>query len=438
MPERPNILLVHTHDTGRHLGCYGQKVATPNFDRLAGEGALFRQAFCVSPGCSPSRAGLLTGEYPHNNGMMGLCHRGFKLIEPKRHLSHLLRNAGYRTQLIGFQHEINGGDIGQLGYDHVLADRTVERDSRLRANHAVKWLEGNATQPFFLNVGFTETHREFGPLDPFEDERYTAPPAWLPDLPAMRKDTAELNSAVRRVDEGLGKILDALERLKLAGNTLVIFTTDHGIAFPRAKATLFDPGIGVALIIRGPGGFSGGQVHDALVSQLDLLPTICTLAGIETPVYAQGTPLLPLVQGKADRLHDHIVAEITHHASYDPARCVRTERHKYVRFFEDYPKMVLPNVDNGYAKYALTDAGLPQGARPREYLFDLVADPLEFENLAASPEHAQTKAALSAKLDAWMEATDDPIRHGPVPVPEGGRTTPVGAYSPNGDPRPRP
>ncbi len=434
MSDRPNILLIHTHDTGRHLGCYGVNVDTPHINRIAQEGALFRQTYCVSPSCSASRSGLMTSLAPHNNGMLGLNHRGFSLNDPKQHLSHLLRNGGYRTQLIGLQHEIPYADIDQLGYDGVVGNKEIPRLSQARAKIAVEWLSQAPQQPFFLNVGFTETHRPHSEVEAPEDPRYTAPLPWLPDDPKVRKDVAELQSSVRHVDEGVGLLLEQLDQQGLAENTLVIYTTDHGVAFPRAKATLFDAGIGVALTMRGPGGFRGGQVHDALVSQLDLLPTFLEVAQIPVPEYAQGVSLTPLVRGEKEEVRHEIFSEVTYHAAYDPMRCIRTRRHKYIRFFEDHPRFVLPNIDNGYSKELLVDdCKLPVGKRAPEMLYDLASDPQEFENLADSEHHQEVKAELSSRLQKWMEDTDDPLLKGKVPLPEGAITTPIDAYNPAGD-----
>jgi N-sulfoglucosamine sulfohydrolase len=428
---KPNLILIHTHDTGRYLGCYGAPVPTPNFVRFAKEGVLFRQAFCASPNCSPSRVSLLTGLMPHNHGMIGLCHRGFRMSDPKKHLSHLLRNEGYHTQLIGYQHEVMKGEENVLGYDHVIPESDLKhmRHSAKRAKLAVDWLQQKPREPFFLNVGFVETHRPFGALEAPEDERYVGPMPWLPDAPGVRKDVAELNTVVRHVDEALGLILDAVDRLGYANNTLVIFTTDHGVPFPRAKATLFDVGIGVSLLMRGPGGFTGGKVVDSLVSHLDVIPTFFEMAQMTPPNYLEGKSLLPIMSGQKNDIHEELFAELSYHGAYDPARSVRTSRYKYIRFFEDRPRLMFANTDAGSAKEYLAEQGLPIGERPRELLFDLVADPQEVENVAEWPEHRGVKEELSAKLDQWMVETNDPLRSGKMPAPESIKLTPHHWYS---------
>src|SRR5215212_6161613 len=153
----PNIVLVHSHDTGRYVQPYGHPVPTPNIQRLADQGVLFRQAFCAAPVCSGSRAALLTGEYSHQNGMLGLAHRGHALNDHTHHLVHTLRDAGYWTGLVGEQHVAE--DPGIIGYDHVTDIDTNHVENVAPA--AIDLLTDPPREPFFLSVGFFETHREF-------------------------------------------------------------------------------------------------------------------------------------------------------------------------------------------------------------------------------------------------------------------------------------
>src|SRR4029079_1931999 len=142
------------------------------------------------------------------------------------------------------------------------------------------------------------------------------PPVNLPDTPETRRDMAAFKASARSLDQGVGAVLEVLEETGLAENTLVFLTTDHGLAFPGAKATLYDRGLGVMLIMRGPGGFSGGKVFDAMVTHLDVYPTLCDLAGVDRPPWLQGTSLLPLLDDPASDLHEEIFAGATWHAAY--------------------------------------------------------------------------------------------------------------------------
>ncbi|HET9154075.1 MAG TPA: sulfatase/phosphatase domain-containing protein, partial [Solirubrobacterales bacterium] len=195
-------------------------------------------------------------------------------------------------------------------------------------------------------------------------------------------------------------------------------TTDHGLAFPGAKATLFDRGIGVLMIVRGP-GFTGGKVIDAAVSHLDVYPTLCELAGATEPDWLQGRSLMPLVRGEVDRLHDAIFAETTYHAAYQPHRAVRTDRWKYIRKFDEYPHPVLANCDDSETKDLLVRAGWGKQIVPAEQLYDLVLDPQEGHNLVGEPANAEVLAEMRERLDRWMRDTDDPLLEGPIEPPPG-------------------
>lgn len=428
MATRPNILYLHSHDTGRYVQPYGHAVSTPHLQRLAEEGVLFRRAFCAAPTCSPSRAALLTGQCAHSSGMLGLAHLGFALHDARQHLLHTLRDAaGYQAVLVGIQHlERQSGDEVRdgtaLGYDRVIPR------GEDNAAQAAEFLRGApADQPFFLDVGFFETHRYgkqggvFNPAGRQGDGRSCLPPAPLPDAPQVRQDVADYRVAAARLDAKVGVILDALDETGLAANTLVVCTTDHGPPFPGMKCNLTDHGIGVMLLVRGPGGFTGGRAIDALVSHVDVFPTVCDLLAIPPPAWLQGRSLLPLVRGEVDEVNEAVFAEVSYHAAYEPQRAVRTRRWKYIRRFGDRRRPVLANCDGGPSK----DLWLAHGWRERpvdeEQLHDLVFDPHEADNRAADPALAPVLAELRGRLAGWMEATADPLLRGPVPPPPGAR-----------------
>jgi N-sulfoglucosamine sulfohydrolase len=430
--DRPNILYLHSHDTGRYVQPYGHAVCTPNLQRLAEQGMLFRKAFCAAPTCSASRAALLTGMCPHSAGMTGLAHRGFSLNDYSRHIVQVLRKAGYWTELVGTQHEAK--DKASIGYDH--AADLPDRCTSTIAAAAGEFLAKGPRQPFFLSVGFDETHRAFPPPAPAEDPRYCLPPAPLPDTPQTRRDMAAFKTSARSLDQGMGAVLAALEARGLADRTLVICTTDHGIAFPGMKCNLTDHGIGVMLIIRGPGGFAGGQACDAMVSHVDLFPTICELAGIERPAWLQGRSILPLVRGEAREINEAIFAEVTYHAAYEPMRAVRTARWKYIRRFGGRKSPVLPNCDDGPSKDVWLDAGWRDRPVEEECLYDLVFDPNETQNLAGASRSAPALEEMRGRLRRWMEATDDPLLKGPAPAPAGAVVNDVDGLSPGERTRP--
>jgi N-sulfoglucosamine sulfohydrolase len=253
------------------------------------------------------------------------------------------------------------------------------------------------------------------------DALYSLPPANLPDTPAVREDLAAFKASARSLDQGVGRVLNALHAAGMVDNTLIVFTTDHGLAFPGAKGTLYDRGTGVMLVLRGPGGFLGGKVIDEMVSQVDLYPTICELAGIDTPEFVQGCSLLPMMRGEVPTVRDAVFTELTYHAAYDPQRAIRTERWKYIRFFDDYDRPVLPNIDDSPSKDVFTDAGWGERHVPREQLYDLILDPEEGNNLAPDPAFENVRAELAERLERQMRETSDPLLEGPVPAPPGAR-----------------
>jgi N-sulfoglucosamine sulfohydrolase len=433
MTDRPNILYLHSHDTGRYIQPYGHAVDTPHLQKLASQGILFRQNFSTAPTCSPSRAGLLTGMFPHNNGMTGLAHRGWRLNDYRHHLLHTLRQAGYYSALFGTQHIVSHDQVTEIGYDLALPGGSAEE----RTQAAVDFLLDAPSQPFFASIGFNETHRPFPTSDPnggnfVEDPRYVRPAAILPDTPQTRQDMADFNASVQFLDACYGRVLQALDKAGIAENTLVICTTDHGIAFPGMKCNLTDHGIGVLLILRGPGEFSGGKVIDSLVSHLDIFPTLCDYLGLAPPPWLQGTSLVPLIREEVNQIRDEVFAEVNYHAAYEPQRCVRTRRYKYIRRFDGRETVVLPNCDDSPSKDIWLQADWAERAQPQEYLFDLVFDPQEVCNLAADAGMQPVLVEMRAKLHAWMQQTDDPLLSGPLPAPPGAVANHPDAISPEG------
>ncbi|MGD2027116.1 MAG: sulfatase [Anaerolineales bacterium] len=422
---RPNILYMHSHDTGRWIQPYGYPIPTPNLQRLADEGITFQQAYSAAPTCSPSRAALLTGYSPHANGMLGLAHRGFSLHHPERHILHTLKREGYRSALVGIQHVAR--DYEAVGYDEILWAFSAESI----AENAAAYIMEERDAPFFLSVGFFETHRDFPEIGA-EAAAYHGPlPAGLPDTPAVRMDMARFAQSLKQLDDGVGAVLEALEEYGKAGDTLVICTSDHGIPFPGMKCTLKDSGIGVYLMMRGPGGFEGGRVVDGLVSQLDIYPTVCELLGIEPPGWLEGVSLMPLVREEVDDNRLMLFAGVTYHAAYEPQRAIRTKRYKYIRRFSDLTAPVLPNIDDSPSKDAWMEAGGHLGPVPEEALYDLAHDPDEEENLAGVRAHATVLKFLHRQLLFWMERTGDPLLDGAVPAPPGAEFNDPDGLSPD-------
>jgi N-sulfoglucosamine sulfohydrolase len=438
---KPNILYIHSHDTGRYIQPFGYAVPTPRLQALAEEGVLFRNNHCICPTCSPSRSALLTGTYPHENGMIGLAHRGFSLRDYGEHLVHTLKPAGYTTALSGVQHVASSRGAKAMGHEEpwqLIGYDEWLGDDESPESAAAEWIasRGSNDAPFFLSVGFMQTHRVFPELDESdpEDPRYTVPPAPLPDTPETRKDMARYTKMARELDRRMGVVIDALKSAGVYENTLIVATTDHGIAFPRMKCNLEDSGTGTFLIMRAgsaiaDGAFSGGQVVDAMTTHLDIFPTLMEVLGIAPPPRLRGRSVLPLlgVKGRApalnpaapDALHEAIFGEVTFHGSYEPMRSIRTARFKYIRRYDGRVQPVLPNVDNGESKSYWMEQGWRSRRPVEEALYDLAFDPNEAGNLAGDPEYAEILDEMRRRLARHLEETADPIRSGVILPPPG-------------------
>lgn len=430
--DTPNVLLVHCHDLGRHLGCYGRDVHTPNIDDLAEDGALFEHHFATAPQCSPSRGSLFTGQHPQDHGLMGLAHGEWDLHDGAPLLPELLGEAGYETHLFGLQHVTE--DAHSVGFDHIHTDGELTSDvspevhERDRAQHVAdlveEFLDQHAAEtPFFASVGFFELHRvDLGGRFGFDDGRYdssdpadVAIPPSLPDRPGVRADLAELEGMLAAVDEAVGRITDGLAAAGLDDDTFLLFTTDHGLAFPRAKGCCLDAGIEAALIARYPGVFDGGTRYDELLSNVDILPTILDLIGRDVPDAVHGRSFLPLATDRAYRPREHVFAQMTWHERYNPMRTIRTRDHKYIRNFWHLPAIHMTN--DVFVSRAGREVREEYHASPRatEELYDLAEDPCEEENRADEAAYEDIKTTLDDRLLAWMRRTDDPLLDGPVP-----------------------
>jgi len=246
--DRPNVVLIHCHDLGRHLGCYGRGVETPHVDAIADEGLRFDECYCTAPQCSPSRASMHTGMYPHEVGMLGLHNRGWRLDEGVRLLPEYFADAGYGTRLYGFQHVVDRTDAGMARSGYGEWDTATTR-AREVADRFAADLDGSA-EPFLATLGFTEPHLPYD-RDYVDEEWYdrydpddVEPLPYLPDVEAVRRDLADCYGLLSgTVDRAVGRVDAALHGAGIADETLVVFTADHGIALPRAKGSLADPGI---------------------------------------------------------------------------------------------------------------------------------------------------------------------------------------------------
>ena len=411
--SRPNIVVITTHDSGRHFGCYGEHVSTPAIDALASDGVRCTGMFAVAPICSPSRAALLTGQVPQRNGMMGLAGGPWQweLNDYRAHLSHVAQAGGYSTHLFGHQHETDY--VERLEFDELHTylsphDRSYAKNAPAIAHDFASFCRRRPTdRPFYAQVGFFETHtpHDFGYATPDDPSRVTVPAFVHRNDEATRAKVAALNGAARRADEAVGIILQALRDSDIERDTLVLFNTDHGAELPRGKWSLLDGGLGIGFILRWHGGgIVGGRTCDLLLGNVDFLPTLSELTGLPVPHPMDGRSFAAALRGDASAMP--VREEI--HALYVavPQYAVRTRRYKLIRHFRGDRLEPVVHDENGRPKL-----------EPALRLYDLQRDPLELRDVADDPEYQAAREEMDARLWRHLEAVNDPILKGPIPTP---------------------
>lgn len=440
-PPRRNVLLLLSDDQGLDLGCYGVPIRTPRIDRLAREGTRFTQGYAAVSSCSPSRAVIYTGLYAHQNGMYGLQHdvHHQSLLDGIETLPAMLRRAGYATALVGKKHV---GPNSAFPYEvELVPERSGIRDVRELAIAASSFIRASDDRPFFVTVGYSDPHRtavDYGNdrtwpgVKPITyDPRAVRIPSHLPDIAAVRSDLADYYESLSRLDTGVGMILDDLAETGRADETLVIFFSDNGRPFPGAKTNLYDPGLHLPLIIRAPG--ASPSVNEALVSWVDIAPTVLEFAGVSPPTRYKlsGKSLLPLLGQTGGTGRDAVFASHEFHEinQYYPMRAVRTHTHSYIAnlaFPLDYP--IAGDVAGSPSWKAISaDPAIRVGKRtqaaylkrPPEELYDLTRDPDEIINVVADPAYAGVLADMRQRLltmrsttrDPWLAGQTDPYSH---------------------------
>ena len=422
MTTKPNIILFITHDQGQFLGCYDtpttpNSLQTPNLDKLAKDGIRFTNYFCTAPQCSPSRGSIQTSLYPHQNGLMGLVNRGWSLPSSNKTIPMYLREAGYSTHLIGLQHEAR--DVNTLGYETVskrMKDYRYDTNRMLSEYESFLEKHSNDEKPFYLNIGTIEIHRPFIIWSQENDNNSVKVPPFLYDTDKVRKDLSLFYGIINPVDEIIGKIIEILEKTGLRENTLFIYTTDHGSPFPRAKCTLYDPGIKTLLIMNCPNQnlFNSEKVFDQLISNIDLMPTLLDFIGAEIPENIEGKSFLPILKDVTIPFRNEIFTEKNYHEIYDPLRSVRTRDFKYIRNFEpsEYLYQIPLDIERGLSGQGLKDK--IKRKRTEEELYDLKNDPNENKNLTNDPAYEAVLIELRELLINWMKKTNDPLLEGRI------------------------
>lgn len=442
--KKPNIVLMVADDLGREaLGCYGNPaIKTPALDRLASSGVRFLNSFCTAPTCAASRSTILTGQQNHTNGTYGHTHgiHHFSCFPTVKTLPALLKPGGYRTGRVGKQHYAPY-DLFPFDWGH--PDRTFGRDDVAMSEACREFIRGG--EPFFLywcsmnphRADFVESHplrpNSFGnPPQPFpgdaeqaysEDEVIIPP--FLSDLPEVRAELAQYYQSIARLDRGAGRLFRILEEEGKAENTIVIFISDNGPAWPEAKTTMYDPGLRLPCIVRNPRGRARGTTCDGLITWTDITPTILDFAGLyaDPPAFFGRSFAGILDQASPADWREEIYAAHTFHeiTNYYPMRVIRTKRHKFIYNIAwklDYSfasdlwssaswQAVLRGKQNNFGARSV-DAYIH---RPRFELYDLEKDPDETANLADEPRHRELVKTFCDKIKKFQQDTRDPWLH---------------------------
>lgn len=436
-----NILHIVCHDLGKHLGCYGALVESPNLDRLAAGGIRFDRAFCSSPACTPSRNCAMTGRYAHVSGGIGLAHMGWPLPASENTIVDDSNAADWETAHFGLNHERHARENRyQVDGERQWEDWRVEN----AVDAFITWLgKRDRSRPFYCNIGTAEAHgsafmndarlAEYGGAIP--DPAVYLPP-WLPENPHVRRVLGRFQAAIRHLDTHMGRLLRACEAAGLLDDTLIVFTTDHGIADParRAKGTLYDRGCEVALLAHPPRGCPTGFAVSHLIPNIDLRPTFCEAGGFSPTSKPDGRSFWPLLQGHRYAPNRRLFTERNFHGEpkakgsdvhvdcFDPVRAVRDDRWHYLRWFEPAAKTkpwspleLIGGPPVTWSGQFNDDLPVSSPIRAAEELYDTLADPLELIDLAQRPECAAIKTGLRADMDAWMSATNDFVLRGEIP-----------------------
>ena len=457
--EKRNVVLFVCDDLGFQLGCYGDKFArTPNIDGLAKDGVRFTRAFATTASCSPSRSVILTGLHNHTNGMYGLQHstHHFAAHAGVLSLPVLLSQGGYRTARIGKYH-VTPEEV--FHFDQALPGGP--RSPVVMADNCRDLLAAKDDKPFFLYFCTADPHRGGGgEKDPLKadqfgngpkypgvmeqifDPKEVPVPAWLPDTPACRAELANYYQSISRVDTGLGRLLALLKETGHADDTLILFTSDNGPPWPGAKTTTYEPGLNLPLIVRAPGMKRPGTACEAMVSWVDLTPTILDWCGVKAP--AEAPPIIAGGEGgrvakgkfqpyvfqgrsfagvwdeekpanRAPIFASHTFHEVT---MYYPVRVIRTERYKLsLNLAHELPFPFASDLFEGGTWQDILKSGATKYGqrsvdaylhRPRYELYDLEKDPAELNNLATDPASKAIFDELAGQLQAFQARTKDP------------------------------
>jgi len=438
----PNILFVVTDDMGQEVGCYGDKIArTPEIDKFAEVSHRFENAYVTAASCSPSRSSILTGLYPHQNGQIGLSHRGFSMSEEFSSIPTYLKQKGYYTGILGklhvephsafqFDYMLGGFDTPYNGKPSVMVKeprelielnwnkkREVEKFTRMVrdvADTTASFINHSGEKPFFLMVNILDPHSPFyHQVDGYPQNPLKPGDVQIPGFvnrqasPQLLNTVAGYYNGCTRADATFGRILEVLKDMGEYDNTLIIFLGDHGAPLPRAKLTNYEAGLRIPFIMKLPGQ-EKGDVSAEYISTIDMFPTIIDLLGDPKPETLPGKSLIDKLNDKP-RTNQVAFGDYNFHVGNnpDPRRSVSTPKYKLIHhLFANEFKEIL-------SQYSKDDfkTGNIYGRKdlPEYELYDLESDPYELNNLAYNKDYEDELNRLINHLRAWQNDTNDEL-----------------------------
>ncbi len=417
---RPNVLFIVSEDNSEQIGCYGEtRVHTPHLDRLAETGVRYTRAYVPYSVCSPSRAAFLTGLYTRQTGHIGLATHKFAMYKDFKTMPAYFKDAGYYTGFLGKTH-VNPERLVENFVDHralrnsnfskTVSIKEYAKEGRIVMENAIQ-----AQKPFLLIINYPDAHRKFvntskNGYPTVKVENEIEPFPWIrSDSPHLRQELKNYFSCMNRLDEGIGMVLKDLDSLKVRKKTLIVYISDHGADFPRAKGSIYESGSRIPMIVNFPQSFSGGKVEREMVSTIDILPTMLQEAGIAIPKHLPGFPLQDLDQGiRGGRKHIHTFTTGSAPALHYIQFGIRDNRFKLI--YNPYRRK------NSLAASRYVNSKLTEDQYfgpflfPDEYeLYDLRNDPYELKNLADSVDYQKKKSELINTMREFQLAIKDPF-----------------------------
>lgn len=449
LPEaRPNVLLILSDDhSAPYLGCYGNPdLKTPNIDRIANEGILFKRAYTAAPQCVPSRASILSGRNVLDAQMLRFSAPLDKSILT---FPEVLRKAGYYTGICGRSYHLDGSgkqnmppetaktfeEFGMVTFKDRVDYLNTGSDGQVLAQVAEFLDQAPSNKPFSMWVNYSDPHRIFNAKDYEPDPEKIHVPDLMPDTKLLRQDLAGYLGEIQRLDYYIGLLLAELEKRGKLDNTLIVFMGDNGGALIRGKGTLYDCGLHVPLLVRWPGKIKPGKSADILVSGEDIAPTLIEAAGLGPVEEMTGKSFLQTLTGHEQAIREYVYAVRGTHAAglpgnsatFDMSRVVFNKKYKLI--YNPLFQLPYQPVDFNGNKFwqelvQLNKEGkldkrfggtiLFAGQRPMFEFFDLEKDPGEFVNLSGLEEYREAEHQMKAALHRWMIIYRDVV---PLPIP---------------------